>query len=46
VDRDSFNADPDQTFHFDGDPDPTPSFTNVGNMKNFVDFLSQQSQFY
>jgi hypothetical protein len=42
LDRHRFDANPDPTFHFDpdleSDPDPTPSFTHVGESgkKNLI----------
>ncbi len=30
---------PDSTFHFDADPDPTPSFTLVGKSEIFLSFI-------
>jgi hypothetical protein len=50
VDRHRFDADPEPTLYFDvvqdsdPNPDPSLSFTHVGNQKKFFDFYSQQSQ--
>jgi hypothetical protein len=40
VDRHQIGADPDRTFHFDGDPDSTPSFTHVGKPEFFLLFFT------
>ncbi len=43
MDRHCLEADPDPTFHFDANPDPTPSFNVLGNRNIFL-FFSHQCQ--
>jgi hypothetical protein len=46
VDRHRVDADPDPAFHFDGDPDPTSSYTQVGKTEFFLTFIHSSARVY